>query len=130
MVPCFDAWLEAEMRMRKCVNFTHFCFAEMRKCSKQKCISRSRNAAVTELAACRLCSNRANFYIPALLFADDGLQMENSLKQAEQLLDVMRDAARRCGLEMNAMESKCMIFNYRGAPIELLKGMEVVEHAS
>ena len=25
------------------------------------------------------------------------------------------------------MKSKCMIFNYRGAPIELLKGMEVVE---
>ena len=28
---------------------------------------------------------------------------------------------------MNAMKSKCMIFNYRGAPIELLKGMEVVK---
>ena len=28
---------------------------------------------------------------------------------------------------MNAMKSKYMIFNYRGAPIELLKGMEVVD---
>ena len=28
---------------------------------------------------------------------------------------------------MNAMKSKCMIFNYRGAPIELLKGMEAEE---
>ena len=54
--------------------------------------------------------------------------MANSQKQAEQLLDVMRDAAGRCGLEMNALKSKCMISNYRGAPIELLKGMEVVEH--
>ena len=62
------------------------------------------------------------FYIPALFFADDGLLMVNSQKQAEQLLDVMRDVAGRCGLEMNAMKSKC-----RGAPIELLKGMEVVE---
>ena len=43
------------------------------------------------------------------------------------MLDVMSDAAGRCGLEMNAMKSKCMIFNYRGASIELLKGMEVVE---
>ena len=25
------------------------------------------------------------------------------------------------------LKSKCMIFNYREAPIELLKGMEVVE---
>ena len=39
----------------------------------------------------------------------------------------MRDAAGRCGLEMNAMKSKCMIFNYRGAPFELLKGMKMVE---
>ena len=30
-------------------------------------------------------------------------------------------------MEMNAMKSKCIIFNYRGAPVELLKGMEVVE---
>ena len=53
------------------------------------------------------------FYISALFFADDGLLMANSQKQAEQLLDVMRDAAGRCGSEMNAMKSKCMIFNYR-----------------
>ena len=67
------------------------------------------------------------FYIPALFFADDGLLMANSQKQAKQLLDVMRDAVGRCGLEMNSMKSKCTIFNYRGAPIELLKEMEVVE---
>ena len=67
------------------------------------------------------------FYIPALFFADNVLLMANSQKQAEQLLDVMRNAAGRRGLEMDAMKSKCLIFNYRGAPIELLKGMEVVE---
>ena len=44
-------------------------------------------------------------------------------------MDVMRDAVGRCGLEMNAMKSKCMIFNYRGAPIERLNGMEVVEQS-
>ena len=43
---------------------------------------------------------------PAFFFADNGLLMANSQKQAEQLLDVMRDAAGRCGLEMNAMKSK------------------------
>ena len=67
------------------------------------------------------------FYIPALFFADDGLLMANSQMQAKQLLDVMRDAAGRCGLKMNAIKSKRMIFNYREAPIEQLKGMEVVE---
>ena len=67
------------------------------------------------------------FYIPAHFFAANGLLMANSQKQAEQLLDVMRDAAGKCGLEINATKSKCMIFNYRRAPIELLKGMEVVE---
>ena len=51
------------------------------------------------------------FYIPALFFADVGLLMANSRKQAEQLLDVMKDAAGRCGLKMDAMKSKCMIFN-------------------
>ena len=64
-------------------------------------------------------------YIPALFFADDGLLMANSRKQAEQLLDMMRDAAGRCGLDMNDMKSKCEIFNYRGALIERLKRMEV-----
>ena len=54
------------------------------------------------------------FYIPALFFPDDGLLMANSQKQAEQLLDVMRDEAGRCGLEMNRMKSKWIIFNYRG----------------
>ena len=58
------------------------------------------------------------FFIPPFFFADNVLLMANSQKQAEQLLDVMRDGAGRCGLEMNAMKSKCMIFNYRGAPIE------------
>ena len=41
--------------------------------------------------------------IPALFFADNGLLLANLQKQAEQLLDVMRDAAGRCGLEMNAI---------------------------
>ena len=45
------------------------------------------------------------FYIPAHFFADDGLLMANSQKQAEQLLDVMRDAAGRRGLEMNAIKA-------------------------
>ena len=52
------------------------------------------------------------FYIPALFFADDGLLLANTQKQAKQLLDVMRSAAERCGVKMNTIKSKCVIFNY------------------
>ena len=42
----------------------------------------------------------------SLFFADDGLLVASSWKQAKQLLDVMTDAAGRCGFEMNVMKSK------------------------
>ena len=84
------------------------------------------NMIIREILESTVGNRDEAFYIPALFFVDDGLLMASSQKQAEQLLGVMRDAVGRCGLEMNAMKSKC-IFNYIGAPIELLKRMEVVE---
>ena len=44
-------------------------------------------------------------YIPPLFFADDGLLLANSAMQTTQLLDLMKNAAVRCGLEMNALKS-------------------------
>ena len=53
------------------------------------------------------------FYIPALLFADNP---DGKLAEAGRATVGCDERRRgRCGLEMNAMKSKCMIFNYRGA---------------
>ena len=59
-----------------------------------------------------------NFYIPAFFFANDGLLIANTLRQAEQLLDVMRGVVVKCGLE---------ILNYRGTVINQVLGMKVVD---
>ena len=59
------------------------------------------NMIIKEIISSTLGYRDENSYIPALLFADDGLQLANSVKQAKRLRDVMKDAAVRCGLEMN-----------------------------
>ena len=48
----------------------------------------------------------SNFYIPALFFADDGLLLANSMKQAEQLFCLMRGEAEECGLTINRYPEK------------------------
>ena len=67
------------------------------------------------------------FYIPALFFADDGLLLANSIRQAEQLFCVMRKAAEGCGLEINTLKSNCMIFNSAAVTMEKFLGMDVVK---
>ena len=67
------------------------------------------------------------FYISALFFADDGLLLANSLKQAEQLFWVMKRAAGQCRLEINTLKSNCTIFNSVDVVTGKFLGMDVVE---
>ena len=53
------------------------------------------NMIIKEIISSLLGYRDEFFYIPALFFADDGLLLENSVKQAKQMLEVMKDAAVR-----------------------------------
>ena len=72
------------------------------------------NMIIRAITASALRYRDNEFYIPALFFADDGLLLANSLKQAEQLFLVMKRAAGECGLEINTLKSNCMIFKCGG----------------
>ena len=49
--------------------------------------------------------------INSLFFADDGILLASSVRKAEEMVRVMRDAAGKMGLEMNHRKSKCMLYN-------------------
>ena len=85
------------------------------------------NMIIQEIITSTLGYRDEKFYIPALFFADDGLLLTNSVKQAKHLLEVMKGATMRCGLEMNTLKSQCIMFNYKGPTVTQLQGMEVVE---
>ena len=56
---------------------------------------------VVNLIIKKICNTRLGFrndllYIPALLFADDGLLLTNSVRSMEQLLEVVVEVAREC----------------------------------
>ena len=61
----------------------------------------------------------------SLFFADDGLLLANAADEARETVEVLRDAERQFGLEINLAKSKCVIFNSR-EDIGQIAGMGVV----
>ena len=60
-----------------------------------------------------------------LFFADDGLQLSQSLEQAAENLRFLTQISRECGLELNKDKSSVIIFNMYEQP-EQVEGIEVV----
>ena len=58
------------------------------------------------------------FYIPIQFFADDGLILADSLQET-QLLIVLIEVSKKCGLDINKDKSAVLIFNYREQPEEV-----------
>ena len=86
---------------------------------------------VVNLIIQKICNTGLGFrndllYIPALFFADDGLLLTNSVRSMEQLLDVVVEVARECGLEISKTKSSCMIYNEKNKP-ENIRGIAVME---
>lgn len=65
-----------------------------------------------------------DFYIPTLFYADDGLIIANTLKQAE----VMIDLAEKCGLRISMEKSNCLIFNCKKNKPTVIKNIKVVNN--
>lgn len=59
------------------------------------------NLIIKKICNTRLGLKNYLLYVPALFFADDGLPLTNSVRSMEQLLDVVVEVARECGLEMS-----------------------------
>ena len=65
------------------------------------------------------------FYVPALFYADDGLLLARSCAEAESMIGVVVGVARRCGLSINKGKSSVMLYNYRGVPMERVRGWQL-----
>ena len=67
------------------------------------------------------------FMLSSLFFADDGLIMTETTATAKEIIRLVTDISRECGLELNKDKSKILIFNMKNQPEEL-EGIEVTEH--
>ena len=67
------------------------------------------------------------FKLIILFYADDGLLLANSLRDAERNIDVLINISRECGLEINLDKSNILIFNQRNQPVDI-KGIKVVNN--
>ena len=50
------------------------------------------------------------FYIPTVFYADDGLMLARSRSEAEKMMNVLREVALECGLEINNGKSQCVVY--------------------
>ena len=65
--------------------------------------------------------------VPVLFYADDGLMLARSRREAEEMIGVLEESARECGLAINTEKSKCMVFNGGEEGGNEIRGMEVVK---
>lgn len=64
--------------------------------------------------------------IVVLFFADDGLLMAKSIKEAMEMIKVLINVARKRGLELNKKKSKILMFNSSSKHGEI-EGIDVVD---
>jgi len=64
------------------------------------------------------------FKITSLFFADDGMLLATSIKEAEEVIDVTLRISKDYGLEINKNKSKIIIFNMKDKP-ERIRDIEV-----
>ena len=62
--------------------------------------------------------------ISVLFFADDGLILVRSVKDAERMIQLLVDQGDRSGLRINKDKSKILIFNSKSKP-EIINGIKV-----
>ena len=65
--------------------------------------------------------------VPVLFYADDGLLMARTEREAEQMVELLEDSAGRCGMRINKEKSKCLIFGGRDERCDDVGGIGVVE---
>ena len=64
--------------------------------------------------------------LASLFFADDGMLLADSVGEAEQVIDRMRQIGNEYGLEMNMQKSKIIIFNMQEKP-DIISNIKVVD---
>jgi len=65
--------------------------------------------------------------IVALFFADDGLILMQSLKEAKDSIRTLTSIAQECGLDINKKKSNILIYNYKEQPEEI-EGIKVTDN--
>ena len=66
------------------------------------------------------------FMLSSLFFADDGLLMSETIKAAENIIRMVTDISKECGLELNKNKSSIIIFNIKDQPQEI-EGISVTD---
>jgi len=66
-------------------------------------------------------------YIPVLFYADDGLLLASSVREAELMLEVFQEESSLCGLDINAGKSGFMIFNAEGMEVESIGDIKMMK---
>ena len=64
--------------------------------------------------------------IPVLFFADDGLLLSNTKEEAEKFIQALQRTIVKCGLEINELKSKILIFNKK-EDFDQLENIEVAD---
>ena len=68
------------------------------------------NIVIREMCATGMGNRDEYFYVPTIFYADDGLILSRSRGEGIQMMGKLREAAARCGLEINNGKSQCMVY--------------------
>ena len=86
------------------------------------------NRIINEIKKQGLGFRNSSFYIPVLFYADDGLVLARSVKEAEQMVQVVVRIAGEQGLSINRSKSEVLIFNNRNeSMVWEIQGIKVVD---
>ena len=67
----------------------------------------------------------SDFLIPGIFYADDGIIMAHSRAELSNLLSIVEDSSRQCGLNLN--RDKCKIICFNTEDRQQLEGIQIVE---
>jgi len=68
---------------------------------------------------------RAGIYVPVLFYADDGLLLARSLREAVAMVNLLEESSAECGLLVNREKSVCLVFNGDEAEGASIAGIKV-----
>ena len=69
----------------------------------------------------------SNVFVPVLFYADDGIVLARNVDEAEQMIGVLVEVSRECGLSLNREKSQVLIYNSREPKPEYMGEIGVVD---
>ena len=84
------------------------------------------NIVINSIVESKLGYRDEEFYIQVLFYADDGLLLARSCKEAEEMIRMVVEVAGECGLCINKGKSSVLLKNCRAGKPDEVGGMKVV----